>query len=93
MQKMGMKETRRSILHDQLQQIVKILEQLHPTIKVMTDVEKYDETSRTHPHDVRTTSWCYTLQSPAIHLSYSPFITEKGGFIHITQLSSHLNQR
>lgn len=51
MRKMGMKEKLAVQSYmAQLQQIVQTLEQLHPAIKVMTDVEKYDELHEAHPH-------------------------------------------
>ncbi len=51
MRKMGMKEKLAVQSYmAQLQQIVQILEQLRPGIKVMTDVEAYDELHETHDH-------------------------------------------
>ncbi len=51
MQKMGMKEKLAIQSYmEQLQQIIKLLEQLHPAIKVMTQVEQYDELNEGHPH-------------------------------------------
>jgi len=51
MQKMGMKEKLAVQSYvAQLQQIVKILEQLHPAIKIMTKIEQYDELHEGHPH-------------------------------------------
>lgn len=51
MKSMGMKERLATQSYvQQLQQVVKILEQLRPAIKVMTEVETQDELSENHIH-------------------------------------------